>query len=145
VVIATAGGAGWAPVAPGTVASALTALLIWLLSFSQAGLVAFLVLVTVVGTWAAHEAERVLGTKDPGAIVIDEVAGMALSVLLVPPTLATLAVAFLAFRVFDIVKPFPANAAQRLPGGIGVMVDDLIAGLYALLVVLGLRAGLGWP
>ncbi len=100
---------------------------------------------TVVGTWAAHEAERVLGTKDPGAIVIDEVAGMALSVLLVPPTIATLAVAFLAFRVFDIVKPFPANVAQRLPGGVGVMVDDLIAGIYALLVVLGLRAWLGWP
>lgn len=100
---------------------------------------------TVVGTWAAHEAERALGTKDPGAIVIDEVAGMTLSVLLVPPTIAALAVAFLAFRVFDILKPFPADAAQRLPGGLGVMADDLIAGVYALLVVLGLRAGLGWP
>jgi phosphatidylglycerophosphatase A len=132
-------------VAPGTVGSALTALVLWLVPFSRAGLVVVLVAVIVAGIWAADRAERVLGGKDPGAIVVDEVAGMTLAALLIPRTLGPLAVAFLLFRVFDIVKPPPAHAAQRLPGGFGVVVDDLIAGLYALLVLAGLRAALGWP
>lgn len=131
--------------APGTVGSALTALVLWLVPFSRTGLVAFLVAVTVVGIWAADRAERVLGGKDPGAIVVDEVAGMMLAALFIPRTPGPLAVAFLLFRVFDIVKPPPAHVAQRLPGGFGVVVDDLIAGLYALLVLAGLRALLGWP
>src|SRR5207245_215621 len=131
LVIATVGGAGWAPVAPGTVASALTALLLWLVPFSRAGLVLFFVAVTLIGTWAAEHAERALGGKDPGAIVIDEVAGMTLSVLALPLTLPVLAVAFALFRVFDIVKPFPAGKSQALRGGAGgvpgegrVLVDD---------------------
>jgi phosphatidylglycerophosphatase A len=100
-------------------------------------------IVTAMGTWAADAAERALDVKDPGAIVIDEVAGMTLSVLLVPPTPAVLLVGFLLFRVFDIVKPFPANASQRLRGGAGVMADDLIAGAYALVLLL-LARRLGW-
>ncbi len=105
----------------------------------------FLVVVTLAGTWAAGRAERILGRKDPGAIVIDEVAGMTLSVVAFRPTLAVLVVGFFLFRVFDIVKPFPADASQRLTGGLGVMVDDLIAGAYALAVIAVLRAILGWP
>jgi phosphatidylglycerophosphatase A len=89
-------------------------------------------IIVAAGTWAAHEAERALGIKDPGAIVVDEVAGMAVSVLALPLTPGVLAGAFVLFRVFDVVKPYPANALQRLPGGPGVMIDDLVAGLYAL-------------
>ncbi|PYM85926.1 MAG: phosphatidylglycerophosphatase A, partial [Candidatus Rokuibacteriota bacterium] len=100
LVIATVGGAGFAPVAPGTVASALTVLLLWVVPFSRAGLVLFFVLVAAIGTWAAGHAERALGSKDPGAIVIDEVAGMTLSVLVLPLTIPVLAVAFVLFRVF---------------------------------------------
>jgi len=103
----------------------------------------FLVAVTLTGTWAAHRAERAIGAKDPGVIVIDEVAGMTLSVLLLPLTVPVLAVAFVLFRVFDVLKPSPARQAQALPGGLGVMVDDLIAGLYALAIVAALRA-LAW-
>jgi phosphatidylglycerophosphatase A len=99
--------------------------------------------VTVLGVWAADEAERVLGGKDPGAIVVDEVAGMTLAALLVPPTPSALLVAFVLFRLFDVLKPFPANDSQRLRGGLGVMVDDLIAGLYALALVV-LARHLGW-
>ena len=113
--------------------------------FSPRGVIAFCVVVTLVGIWAAGRAERVLGGKDPGAIVIDEVAGMTLSALLIPLTFWALAVAFLLFRVFDIVKPPPARASQHLSGGFGVMVDDLIAGLYALAVLALLRAAVGWP
>jgi phosphatidylglycerophosphatase A len=137
------GGLGRAPVAPGTVASALVAVGLWTLHLSPGVLGVLLLVVTVLGTWAADEAERALGGKDPRAIVVDEVAGMMLSVLAVPPTAAVLVVAFLLFRVFDVVKPFPANICQRLRGGLGVMVDDLVAGLYALLLVL-LARRLGW-
>jgi phosphatidylglycerophosphatase A len=139
------GGAGYAPVAPGTVGSALTVLVLWLVPFSLAGLSVFLVAVTAAGIWASHRAERLLGATDPGAIVIDEVAGMTLSVLPFALTPWTLAVGFGLFRIFDVLKPFPADASQRLPGGFGVVVDDLIAGLYALAVLGLLRALTGWP
>ena len=135
---------GRAPLAPGTVASAVTVAALWLLNLSPIALTAVLIAVTVLGTWAADEAERALGGgKDPGAIVVDEVAGMTLSVLVLPQTAVVLGVAFLLFRVFDVTKPFPANVAQRLRGGLGVMVDDLIAGLYALLIVIATR-WTGW-
>jgi phosphatidylglycerophosphatase A len=145
VGIATVGGAGFSPFAPGTVASVLTVLVLWLVPFSRAGLIAFFVAVTVVGTWAAERAERLLGSKDPGAIVIDEVAGMTLSVLAFPLTGPVLLAAFVLFRLFDVVKPPPAHASQRLRGGIGVMIDDLIAGVYALGVLAAARAVVGWP
>ncbi len=126
-------------------ASALTALVLWLVPFSRSGIVAFLVAVIVVGTWAAERAERVLGGKDPGAIVIDEVAGMTLSVLAFPLTAPVLLAGFVLFRLFDVVKPPPANASQRLRGGVGVMIDDLIAGAYALAVIALARLVIGWP
>jgi phosphatidylglycerophosphatase A len=137
------GGLGRAPLAPGTVASAVTAVALWLANLSPPALAAVLVAIVALGTGAADSAERVLGGKDPGVIVIDEVAGMTLAVLAAPPTPTVLLVAFLLFRVFDVLKPFPANVAQRLRGGIGVMVDDLIAGLYALVLVT-LARGAGW-
>ena len=143
VAIATVGGVGWAPLAPGTAASALTALALWVIPFSRVSVVVAFVAVTLIGTWAAEHAERAIGGKDPGAIVIDEVAGMTLSVLLLPLTAPVLAVAFILFRVFDVLKPPPAGRSQRLPGGVGVMVDDLIAGLYALGITAGLHA-LAW-
>jgi phosphatidylglycerophosphatase A len=137
------GGVGRAPLAPGTVASALTIAALWLLAPSPSVLVALLVVVTVLGTWAAGEAERALGGKDPGSIVVDEVAGMTLAVVAVPLTTAVALVAFVLFRVFDVLKPFPAGVSQRLPGGVGVMVDDVIAGLYALALV-ALARRVGW-
>jgi phosphatidylglycerophosphatase A len=145
LAIATVGGAGYSPVAPGTAGSAVTALLLWAVPFSRTGLVAFFVLVVAAGTWAAGRAERVLGGKDPGAIVVDEVAGMTLSVLALPLTVPVLVGAFLLFRLFDVVKPFPARASQRIRGGVGVMIDDLIAGVYALAVLAVSRAVLAWP
>ena len=145
LLIATVAGVGHAPLAPGTVASALTAIALGIASPSRPALIVFVIAVIVVGTWAAQDAERALGGKDPGAIVIDEVAGMALSVLTLPLTPVVLLAGFVLFRLFDVVKPYPANALQRLPGGVGVMIDDLVAGLYALLVLLAARALMGWP
>jgi phosphatidylglycerophosphatase A len=145
IAIATVGGAGRSPVAPGTVGSAVALGVIWLLPGGRAGLVVFFLVVTVVGVWAADRAERRLGGKDPGAIVIDEVAGMALSVLFFPRTPAVLLTGFVLFRVFDVVKPPPARGSQDLGGGVGVMVDDLIAGLYAAGVLALARRTLAWP
>jgi phosphatidylglycerophosphatase A len=145
LLIATLGGVGHTPLAPGTVASAVTALAIGVAAPARPTLMLFVVAVILVGIWAAQDAERSLGGKDPGAIVIDEVAGMALSVVALPPTPAVLVAGFVLFRVFDVVKPYPANALQRLRGGIGVMIDDLVAGLYALVLLVAARALVSWP
>ena len=123
----------------------MTVALLWLIPFSRAWLIVFLVAVVVVGTWAADVAERHLGGKDPGAIVIDEVAGMTLSVVAFPLTPSVLLVGFVLFRVFDVLKPPPARESQRFRGGVGVMIDDLIAGLYALATLAVSRSLLGWP
>jgi len=118
---------------------------IWLLPWTPVGLAVAVVVVTLVGIWAGSRVERVLGRKDPGVIVIDEVAGMFLSVVLLPRTIPVLVTAFLLFRLFDVWKPFPARESQALTGGVGVMIDDLIAGLYALVLVMGARALFGVP
>jgi phosphatidylglycerophosphatase A len=147
LVIATGLGAGYSPIASGTAGSAVALLILWLVPFSRVGLVVFFVVVTVAGTWAAHVAEAAVGSKDPGVIVIDEVAGMTLSVLALPLplTVPVLVVGFVMFRIFDVVKPFPAGRSQALRGGVGVMIDDIIAGLYALILLVALRAVTGWP
>ncbi len=144
-VLASLFGAGYSPVASGTVASLVTAVAIWLLPFTTLRLAVTLVLVTLVGIWAGSRVERALGRKDPGVIVIDEVAGMLLSVIGLPRSIPVLVTAFLLFRLFDIWKPFPARESQALTGGMGVMVDDLIAGLYTLILIMGARALFGVP
>jgi phosphatidylglycerophosphatase A len=144
-VLASAFGAGYSPVASGTVGSFATVVAIWLLPLTPLRIAVALVVVVLVGIWAGSRVERVLGKKDPGVIVIDEVAGMLLSVILLPRTIPVLITAFLLFRLFDIWKPFPARESQALTGGMGVMVDDLIAGVYALVLVLGARALFGVP
>ena len=136
-MLASVFGAGYAPVASGTVGSFVTVVAIWLLPLTPLRIAVALVVVILVGIWAGSRVERVLGKKDPGVIVIDEVAGMLLSVILLPPTIPVLVTAFLLFRLFDIWKPFPARESQALTGGVGVMVDDLIAGFYTLILIMG--------
>lgn len=142
--MATLGPAGYVPLAPGTVGSALTALVLGVVPVSRPALAGCFVAVTVLGLWAAHRAERILGRKDPGAVVIDEVAGMILSVLALPLTPAVVIFGLVLFRLFDILKPFPARLSQRLPGGPGIIVDDLIAGLYALGAQVAARSLVRW-
>jgi phosphatidylglycerophosphatase A len=127
------------------VGSLVACVALWLIPFTASGLVLALAAVIVVGIWAGSRVERTLGAKDPGVIVIDEVAGMFVSVLFLPRTLPVLATAFVLFRLFDIWKPFPARESQVFTGGVGVMLDDLIAGAYTLVLIAGARALFGVP
>ena len=131
--IATLGPCGHAPAAPGTVGSVAGLALFWAVrasgSLAVEGLV--LIAVTAVGVSVASRAETAYRRRDPGLIVIDEMAGVLLTLAAVPVGFGGAVVGFFAFRLFDIVKPFPARRAERLPGGWGVMADDLVAGLYA--------------
>ena len=89
----------------------------------------------IVGTWAASQTEKFEGTKDPSIVVVDEVAGQFIALLPVPflvdPAWWTIIFAFVLFRFFDIVKPYPARGLENIKGGLGVMGDDLVAGVYA--------------
>lgn len=137
VLIASFGYAGYFPIAPGTVGSA-AALLLYLLvrrAGSPMAETSVLVVVAVVGTWAAFIAERHFGRTDPGQIVIDEVLGMLMTLAFMPLTWRGVVVGFFVFRALDIVKPFPADLAERLPGGLGVMADDAMSGVYGNLVM----------
>jgi phosphatidylglycerophosphatase A len=96
-------------------------------------LLAAILFVTLVGLWAATRAEKLLGKKDPGAVVVDEVAGQLITFLFVPWASGrwTVVVGFLAFRLFDIWKPYPVRRLEGLGGGLGIMADDMLAGFYA--------------
>ena len=93
--------------------------------------------VSILGTWAATRAEKLFGKKDPGAVVVDEVAGQLVAFLFVPWGVGwwAVAVGFVAFRVFDIWKPYPVRRLEGLGGGLGIMADDLLAGFYAASVL----------
>jgi phosphatidylglycerophosphatase A len=136
LVIATACGAGYAPVAPGTVGSAV-GLLLWLVLPGNLWLrLLAIVVISVAGAWSGSLAETHFNKRDPGQVVVDEVAGMMVTLVFNPvSSLVWIIAAFLLFRAADIVKPFPVNRLERLPGGIGIMADDLAAGVYANLAL----------
>lgn len=140
VWIATCGGVGYFPVAPGTAGSAVGIILVAVLGrvvpgrgWSWVLLAAAAVSIFLVGAWAAGRAERFFGRTDPGHVVIDEVAGQLITFLARPEaSWKWLLAGFILFRFFDVIKPFPARRAERLPGGWGIMTDDVLAGLYSL-------------
>jgi len=139
LAIATVGGIGYAPVAPGTFGSAAGLLVWWLLPASPAVQAVAIVATFVIGSWAGSVAERHFGRTDPGQVVIDEVMGMLITLFLNPVGWVGALSAFLLFRVFDVIKPYPANKLEQLHGGVGVMADDGMAAIYANLA---LRLGL---
>jgi len=138
VLVATAGGAGYAPTAPGTAGSAV-GLAIYLATrhWSPISQGALLAGVIVIGIWAAHVAARHFQREDPGQVVIDEVAGQLATLFLTGAGVWGAVLGFLVFRVFDIVKPWPARQFERLPGGTGIMADDVMAGIYGNLLLRG--------
>jgi phosphatidylglycerophosphatase A len=141
LAVATVFGVGYAPIAPGTFGSAAGLLLWWLLPASLGIQAAAIVAIFVAGSWGGNVAERHFGRTDPGQVVIDEVMGMLITLFANPVGWVGAVTGFLLFRVFDVIKPYPANRLERLHGGIGVMADDAMAAVYANLV---LRAVLHW-
>ena len=147
VLIATCVCVGFFPIAPGTAGSAAGLLLYAALRASAWPMLELAVIAAVflAGTWAATRAERSFGRSDPGPVVIDEVLGMLVTLALVPVSLSGAVIGFVVFRVFDIVKPWPVNRAEALPEGLGIMSDDLLAGLYGNLVMRALAWAIpGW-
>ena len=132
-------GTGLAPVAPGTAGSLPGVLLFWLtLDFGLYVQLTVAAVLVVAGVWICGESARRIGVHDHGGIVWDEIAGMYLTLLAAPLTPIGWLAAFVLFRVMDIVKPWPIrDLDHRLGGGVGIMLDDLVAALYAA-VVLGL-------
>ena len=133
VFIATAGYCGYFPFAPGTVGSAAGLVVYALVWWSgspvvEVGLIAALF---AAGVWAGTIAERYFGGVDPGPIVIDEVVGMLITLAFIPVGWSAALAGFFLFRIFDIIKPFPAGRFEALHGGLGVMADDAMAAVYA--------------
>ena len=139
--------AGLSPVGPGTCGSAVaTALAPWcFMPLPPGGRVAVLAVLFVVGGVASGRAERLLGRKDPGEVVIDEVLGQWLAYL--PFAVLSpwwLVVGFALFRLFDIAKPWPVRSSENwLPGGFGIMIDDAVAGCYAMISLALIRLLMG--
>jgi len=148
--LATAGGLGRLPLAPGTWGSVAGLALAWLFArveftgwvpntfyFQPFNPLAWWIALGAAGVFSAGQVERVSGQKDPQYVVVDEVSGQWLALLASPAILGATAnwksylAGFILFRAFDIFKPFPARQAERLPGGWGIMADDWVAGAYA--------------
>ena len=135
--IATGGGSGYLPKAPGTWGTLVGLVLWWpLAGLSLAAYLAAVGLLFAVGVASAGAAEKILDRGDPGVVVIDEIVGVLIALTAVPLHPAAALAGFALFRLFDIAKPFPVGWVDRhLHGGLGIMLDDVAAGLYALLVL----------
>jgi phosphatidylglycerophosphatase A len=119
------------------------ALAVWALAPGTGWLVAASLAATAIGVWASGWEETRVGVHDPSSIVVDEVAGTLVALIAAPPRLGWVLALFFLFRVFDVWKPYPIGRLQDLPGGWGIVADDLLAGVYANL--LGRLAEAVWP
>ncbi len=135
LAVASVLGVGYIPVASGTFGSAAGLLLWAVLPGSALVQTAAIVALFVAGAWSGSLAEEHFGRTDPGQVVIDEVLGMLVTLLWNPVGWTGAVAGFMLFRIFDIVKPYPAGRLERLPGGVGVMADDVMAAVYANLVL----------
>lgn len=143
LVVASFGMTGFFPVAPATLASAITAVLLYfVLPLSVVSSCLLVAVLLVVGVWSSGKLEQRLG-EDPAAAVIDEVLGMTLTMLASPITLETLTIGFVLFRLFDVLKVWPGRRLEAMHGGWGIMMDDVLAGVYAAVVLQGILQV--WP
>ena len=137
-LLATWFGSGLLPKAPGTCGSLAALPFAWGIALAGGwlALLVAILLVFVLGWWAAARTAKATGIDDPGCIVIDEVAGQWLVLLATPPVFWHYLVGFALFRIFDITKPWPVGWADRhVKGGLGIMLDDVLAGLYGLVII----------
>jgi phosphatidylglycerophosphatase A len=138
LVLATGFGIGLIPVMPGTFGSLLGLPLAWLVGRSELPVGVRFALegaILLAGVPLCGRAARLIGRPDPGSVVYDEIAAIPLVFLSVPLTFSTAILGFLWFRVFDIAKPWPVHRLERIPGGLGIMIDDVAAALYAAIAL----------
>ncbi len=138
-IFASGFGTGYSPIAPGTAGSLLASIALYFLYFSGIvpnliSLIIVLILTTFIGVWSADYLEKEWG-KDPSKVVIDEIAGILISLLFLPINPTTIIASFVLFRIYDIWKPLGIRKLEDLKGGLGVMADDLLAGIYANLTL----------
>lgn len=135
--IATVFKAGYIPIAPGTVGSIIGLLVFWLIKDYASFTIEMFVAAALffAGVWASTIVEQVLERHDPGVVIVDEVVGMLVALMLLPSTITVIFLAFLLFRVFDIIKPYPARWCEQLSRGWGIMMDDVVAGLYVNVLI----------
>ncbi len=141
MLLSTVLGIGFVRPAPGTVASAAALPLAWAIAhfLGSPALIYAALVVFLVGVIATDAYERRIGKPDPSECVIDEVAGQFLACAFAPLTILGYGIAFVLFRVFDITKLWPVSLGEKLPGGWGIMTDDVIAGALAAAIIAGLR------
>jgi len=137
LLISSFGYSGTFPFAPGTAGSAAAlAVFIAVRAIGSPVLEALVIFVLAgLGVWSATITARDLGVADPGVVVIDEVVGMLITLAFMPLGWGGVLAGFVLFRLFDIIKPYPCGRAERLPGGWGIMADDVLAGAYANIVL----------
>ena len=147
-VIASWFGVGRLPWAPGTWGSLAALPFAWVITwlFGPRALLLAVLALFLLGWWAAGRVVRLSAVKDPGSIVVDEVAGQWLTLVVTPPGIVPYVAGFLLFRLFDIVKPWPARwIDQHVGGGLGVMADDIVAGFFAATTLLLVLLLMGRP
>lgn len=127
---------GYSPVAPGTVGTLGAVILYYVISgFSNLFYLFFIIALIIFSVWVSEIARIRLGDSDPNSIVIDEVCGFLVTMILIPPNMINIAMGFLLFRFFDILKPPPIRMSEKLSGGMGIVADDVLAGIYANIVL----------
>lgn len=131
LILATWFGTGLMPRASGTFGTLAAIPLVLIGCLGVGWSAAALVVVTLTALWASHRTQELLGREDPSEVVIDEAAGFCVTLFLLPLTWQSVALGFILFRFFDVVKPWPVRQAERLRGGLGIVMDDLLAGVYA--------------
>lgn len=138
--VATGGYIGYIPVAPGTFGSIVGVAVYWGLSFFQWPIILLLlVILAAFAIWIADQAEALLQVEDPKQVVIDEIVGMSAALVALPALPLVWAAGFFLFRFFDILKPFPIGYLEkRCPGGLGIVIDDVVAGVAANLLLHGI-------
>ena len=132
--IGTGLGSGYTPKAPGTAGSLLALLIFFIFPLNSIYWFILSILFFFVGVWSGSEIEKDKG-EDPGLVVIDEMVGQWLAIIFLPYSWITLLIGFILFRIFDIFKPYPINRSQKLKAGWGIMIDDVLAGVYANIVL----------
>ena len=126
---------GYLPVAPGTLGSLAALVLYYFICSNVIIMSAVILIIVILGFVTSGRVEKIFQEKDPGEIVIDELAGMLISLYRIPPTMGYVVTGFILFRFFDIVKPKPIKDLEKLKGSLGIMSDDIIAGVYTNMIL----------